>query len=181
MIAWVEEFRSALDSEFGPRPRVGTLATVDREGRPRARTVVCRKVEDDGSLWVASDARSGKNAEVEHNPAAEMAFWLPSLREQFRVAGSIWIMKDDERRTALWSALSDSARALFFWDMPGAPIVEERGDNPERIPAVAAVPSNFQVLVIRPDLVDHLDLKTHPHRRRRWETGDGWRDRAINP
>lgn len=182
MTVWVDEFRAALDAEFAARPRVGALATVDGEGRPRVRSVVCRRVEDDGSLWVVSDARSEKNAQAAARPFGEMAFWLPSRREQFRLSGGLAVVSgDDPRRILAWRNLSDSARALFFWDHPGVPIFEESGENPERIGAEAPIPSSFELLVLSPDRVEALDLNRHPHRRRRWRVSEGWAVEEINP
>lgn len=182
MTAWIDEFRAALDAEFAAKPRVGALATVDDEGRPRVRSVVCRRVEDDGSLWVASDSRSEKNGQAASHPFGEIVFWLPSRREQFRLAGTLQVVSgDDPRRIRAWHDLSDSARALFFWDRPGAPIFEERGENPERIEVEAKIPNSFELLVLSPDRVDALDLNRHPHRRRRWRESESWAAEKINP
>ena len=76
---WLETFWAALDDEFGPRPHVATLATVDRAGDPRARSVVCRTVDESG-LYFVSDARSGKNGQLRLNVVAEAVFWLSARR-----------------------------------------------------------------------------------------------------
>src|SRR5215213_3847478 len=88
MSEWAVELTRALGEEYGgERPRVCTLATVDKAGLPRARSVVCRRVGPDGAIWLASDARSEKNEHVKASPQAEVVFWLPTRREQFRVQG----------------------------------------------------------------------------------------------
>ena len=179
---WVGSLRGALDSEYGMKPRIGSLATVDGAGRPRVRAVVCRRVEDDGTLWVASDSRSAKNAQVRAHPVGEIAFWLPSRREQYRAGGAVEILApDDPRRAVLWRELSDSARALFFWDAPEETMSDPPGPNPRSVPAAAAIPETFEVLVLRPDRVESLDLKPHPHARHRWKAADGWSGEAIHP
>ncbi len=184
MSEWIGRLRKALDAEYGDRPRVGVIATVDRHGAPHARSVVCRRIEDDGSLWIASDARSGKNMHVRHESRAELAFWLPGLRQQYRVAGVVSVLcatDDDPRRPELWRELSDSARALFAWPPTGRPREEPPDAFPRAVPAEVEPPDEFEVLVIDPERVDHLDLNGHPHRRRRWY-GDGeWVEEEINP
>ncbi len=177
-VAWVDDLRAALDVEFGDAPRVATLATVDSVGHPRARTVICRKVEDDGSLRIASDSRSEKNAQIRGHPFAEMVFWLATSRRQYRVAGPIEVVRgDDPRRVGAWSALTDAARALFFWPPPG--LTRRRGDDfPERAAPEGEIPASFEVLSMRPDRVEQLDLTERRHRRLRW-SGAGWVE--INP
>ncbi len=178
---WVGELRAALDSEFGERaPRVGALATVDDAGRPRVRSVVCRKVEDTGALWVVSDARSEKNREIRARPFGEIAFWLPSLRQQFRIAGSLVVTSAGNRRDLAWAELSDAARALFFWDPPGYPIGEV-GEFPKAVGAGTAIPAAFELLILNADRADHLDLNAHPHRRRVWRADSSWVVREVNP
>lgn len=178
---WVDELRNALDAEFGERsPRIAALATVDRAGRPRVRSVVSRKVEDSGDLWVVSDSRSEKNREARDHPFGEIVFWLPTLRQQFRIAGSLSVTSASTRRDRAWAELSDSARALFFWDPSGRPLGEDR-EFPEAVGAETAIPETFELLVLKADRVDHLDLRMHPHRRRIWEADHSWAVRDVNP
>jgi pyridoxamine 5'-phosphate oxidase len=178
---WVGELREAFDAEFGEGPpRIGSLATVDEEGRPRVRSVVCRRLEDDGSLWFASDARSAKNRETRVHPFGEVAFWLPTLREQFRVAGKLNIISTGDRRDRAWAELSDRARALFFWHPPGGPLRDDR-DLPEEVGAWTAIPLTFELVILKADRVDALDLNEHPHRRRVWRADRSWAVRDVNP
>ncbi|MDB5352588.1 MAG: hypothetical protein JWN86_3835 [Planctomycetota bacterium] len=178
---WVAELREAFEAEFGTEsPRIGALATVDDAGRPRVRSVVCRNVEEDGTLWVASDARSEKNREARAHPFGEIAFWLPTLREQFRVAGSLRISAMGDRRDRVWAELSDASRALFFWPPPGGPIRED-AELPDRVDVSTQIPGTFELLVLKADRVDHLDLNEHPHRRRIWRADRSWAVREVNP
>jgi PPOX class probable FMN-dependent enzyme len=192
MSEWIGELRSALTREFGDgKPCVATLATVDRSGAPRARTVVCRRVADDGTLYVASDARSEKNDQVKASAQAEVVFWLPTLREQYRVLGSVRVGgpaaagtggTGDPARAELWRAMSDAGRALFLWASPGARRVDAPEAFPTAVPAAAAVPPNFELIVVRPRRVEHLQLTVHPHRRRRWMLAGKWSAAAeLNP
>ncbi len=199
MSEWIGELRSALAREFGEgKPHIATLATVDRGGSPRARTVVCRRVAADGSLCVVSDARSEKNDHVKANPQAEVVFWLPTLREQYRVLGSVRMAGAaatnggtggtgggsgiDPVRLELWRAMSDPARALFFWPSPGVRRVDPPEAFPQAVPASADVPPTFEVIIVRPKRVEHLQLTVHPHRRRRWMLAGKWSAAAeLNP
>jgi len=174
MIDWIGELRAALTEEYAAKPWIATLATVDAVSRPRARSVVCRKLEQDGSLWVTSDLRSDKNDQLSKRPFGERVFWLRNRFEQFRVAGCIEIEKSsDERRAVVWQSLSDASRAMFLWPAPGTPFTESMA-LPVSLPPEAPIPEEFTLLILRPDRVEHLDLKPHPHHRRRWDRETAW-------
>ena len=204
MIEWVAELTAAPDEEFGAKPKVMTLATVNEHGAPRARTVVCRAIiEDDPSLVVASDARSEKNRQVRQNGLTELCFWLPTLRRQYRLEcramtlsaevierlvadvndrGADEAAKLAPLRENVWTELSDASRALFFWPQPGAAREIKSSRFPQAV-RTGLPPDNFELIRFAPRRVEVLDLRPHPHRRRRWEV-DGhntWTGADINP
>src|SRR5439155_9562006 len=84
---WQDLLRDALQREFGERLPTVTLATVARDGSPHARMVVCRHIAPEGMHIFSSDARSEKNQEVRNRIDAEIVYWLPSQRMQFRLKG----------------------------------------------------------------------------------------------
>ncbi len=184
-----------MNREFAGRPRLATLATVDVAGAPRARTVVCRRLDEDGMAWITSDARSEKNSQLREDARAELVFWLPEARRQARLAGSVVIFDAADatgNRAGLWRELSNATRATFLWPAPGAQkaiddssgagSAAKRLPTPESLPADAAPPKAFEVLVLVPTRVDLLDLNPRPHARRVWrKTAGGWVERAINP
>lgn len=173
---------ASLSAEFGPRPRVAALATGDAEGFPHVRHVVVRRVDSRG-LWIAVDSRSEKVGHLRSRPRAEIAFWLSTRREQFRISGVAEQIDDRNSGDArsLWSALTDASRALFVWPDPGAP----RADDLSRFPATVAldstIPGSFLPLRLVPDVVEQLELSPHPHRRRRWRAARSWQEEELNP
>ncbi len=185
MNGWVEELTAALAGEYGGAPHICTLATVDKSGNPRARSVVCRKLNADGSLWMVSDARSEKNEQLRLSPQAEACFWLPTRREQFRVGGSIKIWgasPSEPQRIEMWKSLSDASRALFLWPSPGAKRLDPPETFPKAVEASTPPPACFEVLILRPRRVEHLQLDSHPHRRRRWMLAGNWSAAGeVNP
>ena len=183
MMEWLDMLRAAIDDEFGQRPRVVTLATVDAGG-PAARSVVCRRIDQKGWLYFASDGRSAKNGQLRVNASGEIVCWLPTRREQFRVSGPVNILdalNNQPARTELWRGLSDATRATFLWPTPGTPRSADESAFPRETSATSPVPPTFEVLVLRPHEVEFLDLKPHPHDRRRWIAADAWRERRLNP
>src|SRR5687768_13042385 len=122
--SWLPLLTDALDLEYGPRPRIATLATVDDRHRPRARSIVLRQLDDDGALHLVSDARSPKNHHLRATPFAELVLWLPARREQFRLFGPTVVTPRPDNPQLIdhfWTTLTDASRALFTWPAPGLP------------------------------------------------------------
>ena len=65
-------------------------------------------------------------------------------------------------------------RTLVFRGWAGAPFPSELTDD-------LPIPEHFQLLRIALTQVELLELSDHPHRRRRWCQGDGWREHGLNP
>ncbi len=176
----MQELIVLVEAEFHSRRIVATLATVDRDGSPRARTVVVRSFNaDDNSLWMTTDSRTGKMQELEVRPLAEVVFWMPHERQQFRLRGTMEIVRDGSAREELWKGLNESTRAMFFWPTPGA----LREDGFQFVPTVppGPAPAEFILLILKPNLVEALELNEMPHRRRRWAEANQWQMTLVNP
>jgi pyridoxamine 5'-phosphate oxidase len=65
-----------------------TLATVDRDGHPSARTVLLKGADARGFIFFTNyDSRKGR--ELAENPAAALVFYWPELERQVCVAGTV--------------------------------------------------------------------------------------------
>jgi pyridoxamine 5'-phosphate oxidase len=174
---WLTEFRAVLQRQ-PPGPLIMTLATVDA-GTPRARSIICREIGDDGRLWFTTDARSQKVREIRAASIAEAVYWSAATRDQFRFLGPVAIETQNADRH--WRALTDATRATFLWPSPG----EERDPNLAHFPTTASadspIPPNFALLILTPTEVEHLSLVPHPHRRRRWSAREAWSAIELNP
>ena len=180
---WLNLFRASIAGSGAPV--IGTLATVDAAGAPRARSIVCRELGDDGSLWLTSDARSDKASHLRRRPEAELVFWLPATREQFRLSGRVELITahegDAAARERHWLRLTDASRAMFHWPAPGQPRTNDAGAFPPPVGADAPVPDSFDVIVLQPTAVEHLLLPIQPHRRTRWRASNRWAREDLNP
>jgi PPOX class probable FMN-dependent enzyme len=184
---WFTPLTAAIRAHVGHvGARYAQLATVRSDGRPANRTVVVRDLIDSGSQVVATtDARSAKAAQLAAVPWAELCWYFPETREQFRLFGRVTVVGPGDTpehlalRTRVWSALPDLARRSFTWPDPGAaraPSSDFRSESP------ADPPACFLLLVLDPDHVEHLDLREQPHARTRFQRGDhGWSLEAVNP
>ena len=81
---WLEEAEAAAVQE----PSAMTLATSTRSGRPSARVVLLKQLDERG-LAFFTDYRSGKARELDENPVASLVFWWGALERQVRVTGTV--------------------------------------------------------------------------------------------
>ncbi|HEX7451429.1 MAG TPA: pyridoxamine 5'-phosphate oxidase [Polyangiaceae bacterium] len=98
--AWFAEAQ-ALDPRFA---EAMTLATASLDGRPSARTVLYKGL-DQGRVCFVSNYGSGKGQELAQNPRAALVFFWASLNRQVRFEGHA------EPAPADWSDRYFAARA----------------------------------------------------------------------
>jgi pyridoxamine 5'-phosphate oxidase len=90
-----------------PNPDAMVLATVDSEGRPSARVVLCKEIAaQQGYLLFYTNYRSRKGGELEANPRAAVVFHWDHLHRQVRAEGRVERLSDVESdayfRTRAW-------------------------------------------------------------------------------
>jgi PPOX class probable FMN-dependent enzyme len=183
MVEWLSKLREALEREFGNNPRVMALATVDRSGAPHARSIVCRRIDEEGRLYFAADARSEKSTQLRGDRRAEVVVWMPNIRVQFRISGEAKIVaypEDESLRRGIWRELSDQTRSVFFWPTPGIAAATDDAFA-QAVAADVPPPSTFEILIVEPRQVDGLWLDSHPHRRRVWRADTKWAGVDVNP
>ncbi len=82
--AW---FNDAIAAKL-PLAEAMTLATATPDGRPSARMVLLKQVDDDGFVFF-TNYNSAKAAELDANPFAALVFYWSQLDRQVRVEGSV--------------------------------------------------------------------------------------------
>ena len=178
-----------------PYARYVQLATVDANNRPTNRTVVFRGwLEPESQLQFVVDLRSDKAQNLvrdipKPNIYAEVCWYFPKTREQFRIGGTMELVTSDcslesccKARQLAWQQMSDSGRIQFAWATPGADRSQEPNvfDPPQ--PDAQQPLDNFCLLLLAPKSVDHLELRGEPQNRYLYELLAGeWGMRAVNP
>ncbi|WP_392531040.1 Npun_F5749 family FMN-dependent PPOX-type flavoprotein [Nostoc sp. C117] len=167
------------------------LATVQANGRPANRTLVFRGfLEETNQLKFITDSRSAKADQIQQQPWAEVSWYFPNTREQFRITGCLTLVGNDDfhqhlqpARISIWQELSDAARLQFAWPHPGKSRVKEpEAFNPVAPDSLEPMP-NFCLLLLDPVQVDHLELRGEPQNRRfyRRDENQEWFSEEINP
>ncbi|OWM68629.1 hypothetical protein CDL15_Pgr023594 [Punica granatum] len=158
------------------------LATIGSNGRPSNRTVVFRGFEENSDkIQIHTDRRSRKIEELRHCPFAE-----------FRINGRVEVIDEmnpdslkREQREKAWFSCSMRSRLQYLGPSPGVPRLNED------FPAEASVdPSTgpvgaFCLLVLEPDQVDYLNLKSNQRLEFTFTRTAGkekcWTSERINP
>ncbi len=71
-----------------PMPEAMTLATATPDGKPAARMVLLKQVDEDGFVFF-TNYRSAKAEQLDANPYAALVFYWVQLDRQVRVEGSV--------------------------------------------------------------------------------------------
>lgn len=90
-VIWFEE---AVSSGL-PEPNAMTLATATADGRPSARIVLLKGIDERGFVFY-SNYQSRKGRELAANPFAALAFHYPALERQVRVEGRVALVSGEE-------------------------------------------------------------------------------------
>lgn len=88
---WMGE---ALDAEL-PEPNAMTLATANANGKPSARVVLIKGVDERGFVFF-TNYESHKGHDLETNPNAALVFYWIELERQVRIEGRCEKLPDDE-------------------------------------------------------------------------------------
>jgi pyridoxamine 5'-phosphate oxidase len=86
----IKQFRSWFSDARAENlilPEAMTLATATKDGRPSARLVLLKGVDDQGFVFY-TNYRSPKARTLEKNPYASLVFFWPQLERQVRIEGT---------------------------------------------------------------------------------------------
>lgn len=92
--SWLAEARS---DALQPNPNAMVLATVDAQGQPSARVVLCKGIEiEAGCIIFYTNYLSRKGLELQANPRAAIVFHWDQRHRQVRAEGKVESLSDAE-------------------------------------------------------------------------------------
>jgi len=99
----------AIDAGL-PEPHVATLSTVDADGRPDARMLILKNLDESGWHFASSSA-SAKGRQIAANPNVALTFYWRRFGRQVRIRGMATTLGRDAARDD-FMARSAEARAV---------------------------------------------------------------------
>ena len=123
-----EWFQAAIDAKL-PLPEAMSLATVNREGKPSARMVLLKQVDQSGFVFF-TNYRSSKAKELETNANAALVFFWPQLERQVRVEGTV--TKTSAEESQEYFASRPRGSQIGAWASPQSQVIATRAELEQR-------------------------------------------------
>ena len=115
-------FDQALNADL-PEPNAMTLATADSQGKPSARIVLLKGLDDTGFVFY-TNYKSHKAQQLAENPTAALVFWWVELERQVRIEGTV--EKVSEAESEEYFASRPIGSQLGAWASPQSRVIESR-------------------------------------------------------
>jgi pyridoxamine 5'-phosphate oxidase len=178
---WLEEARAAGVAV----PEAMTFATADASGRPSARMLLLKGVDERGfSFFTGYDSRKGR--ELDENPRGSIVFYWQPLGRQVRIEGTVRKLPAEES-DAYWETRPPRSRAAAAASRQSEVIGsrEELEAEFERLLPGDAVPrpARWGGYVLEPETIElwqHQDDRLHD-RHRFTRAREGWREERLAP
>jgi pyridoxamine 5'-phosphate oxidase len=182
--AWLDEAIAADLRE----PHAMVLATAAPDGRPAARAVLLKTLDERGLAFV-TNLGSAKSVDLVANPQASALFVWLELERQIRVTGAVEPL-DDAEADAYFAARPREAQ-LAAWASPQSSVIPDRAWLSDQVAAMqqrfgddpVPRPERWGGWRLRPDEVEFWQGRTHRlHDRLRFRCDDaGWRIDRLAP
>ena len=100
-----------------------TVATVDRQGRPRSR--ILHPIWEGPTGWIATGRQSHKEKHLRHNPYVSLSYWDQEHQQIYADCRAEWEERRDEKRR-VWELFKSTPAPLgydlgAFWSNPEDP------------------------------------------------------------
>lgn len=190
---WLTQFASWLTdaTEAGiPEPNAMIVATADEAGRPSARTVLLKGLDERG-LAFFTNYGSRKASELAVNPYASLLFPWHAIGRQVQVCGRV--VRVDRAETEAYFATRPRESQLGAWASPQSEVVADRGELEQvlaetrsRFPAdtPAPAPPHWGGLRVVPTSVEFWqgrEGRLHDRLRYRLDAEAGWLIERLAP
>jgi pyridoxamine 5'-phosphate oxidase len=173
-------------------PNAMVVATVGADGRPSARMVLLKQVDDRGFVFY-TNYRSRKGEDIDHNPAVALLFPWQDLQRQVRVEGTATRVSSAESEA--YFATRPRESQLGAWASPQSQVVASRSTLDERYGGVLAqfadldavpLPPQWGGFRVAPEVVEFWQgRKGRMHDRLVYRRGsgggEGWRVERLAP
>lgn len=184
--AWFEQ---AVQVQV-PEPNAMTLATCTPEGKPSARIVLLKGIEEGGFVFY-TNYNSRKGTELEQNPQAALAFLWHELQRQVRVEGPVRRLSP-ESSTAYFQSRPKGSQ-IGAWASPQSTPIASRAVLEKRVEELAGQyagaeslprPPHWGGYVLAPSAVEFWQGRSnrlHDRIRYRLDENGNWQVERLAP
>jgi pyridoxamine 5'-phosphate oxidase len=187
---WVTQFSAWLSEAVGfglPEPNAMIVATSTAEGRPSARTVLLKGVDERGFTFFTNYS-SRKGRELSTNPFASLVFPWYAMHRQVVVCGSVTMV--DRAESEEYFAIRPRGSQLGAWASDQSQLLADRAElerafdeAAQRFPGEVPAPPDWGGLRVVPETVEFWQGRaSRLHDRLRYrQTAEGWTIERLAP
>jgi pyridoxamine 5'-phosphate oxidase len=187
----VEQFKlwlqQAVDAEM-LEPTAMTLATADKAGRPSARTVLLKNVDEQGFVFY-TNYESRKANDMAANPQAALLFFWDKLERQVRVEGTI--TKVSTQQSEAYFKSRPHGSQLGAWVSQQSSVIESREVLEEKMRELenkfsegnVPLPEFWGGYVLQPESIEFWQGRpSRLHDRLKYsKISNGWKIERLSP
>lgn len=186
----IEQFKAWLNDAITAQvnePTAMNVATVDANGRPSARMVLLKEVNDDGFVFF-SNYLSRKGQALDANPFASLTFFWPELERQVRIEGAV--SRLDHQDSDEYFQTRPYTSRIGAWASEQSQVISDKSVIVARAakfgimhPLHVPCPPHWGGYLIRPDVVEFWQGRpSRLHDRIRYSlTDDTWIKARLAP
>ena len=125
-----QEWFDAARQHAGPLHEATTLATASTDGKPSARMVLLKGVDEDGFVFF-TNYTSRKAIELASNPNAALVAYWKSMDRQVRIEGSVTALESKE--SAAYFDTRPRGSQIAAWASTQSSLLANRSDLDQRV------------------------------------------------
>ena len=182
---WLDQAREAQPEDFTAM----VLATADRDGRPAARVVLLKGLDERGLVFY-THYKSRKGQELLENPKAALVFYWSALERQVRIEGTVEKISREE--SAAYFVTRPRGSRLGAWASPQSRPLAGREELEALVEAAAErfadgdipLPDEWGGYLVRPESLEFWQGRpSRLHDRLCYErlSSGGWRIERLAP
>jgi pyridoxamine 5'-phosphate oxidase len=187
----IEQFKGWLAEAMKAEmlePTAMTLATTDKEGKPSARTVLLKGVDERGFVFYSNyESRKAKN--ISENPYAALLFFWDKLERQVRIEGEI--SKVSKEQSEIYFKSRPHGSQLGAWVSQQSEVIASRAVLEEKMLELenkytegnVPLPEFWGGYVLVPEAIEFWQGRpSRLHDRLRYsKVSDGWKIERLSP
>jgi len=154
---WFEQATKAL-AQKEMDVNAATLATADKNGKPSARTILLKVLDERGFIFFTNyDSRKGR--ELAENPNASLIFYWQQLERQVCIAGTV--KKISREKSEKYFKSRPRGSQLAAWASNQSNVVADRATleanwnkMEKKFPNEVSLPPNWGGFILKPERIE---------------------------